>query len=275
MTNNREDIGTRLALRQGDILSIGAQARQQQPFQCTEAVVLTADCDIANDKHYGQILLCPVVSSGLYFNEIWFPRRLELRRDKLLRAVAESFGRLATAQGYSSPDLRIVRASLDCDDSLNSALDALGVSDPKERGRLQAIQRAFVHCLDATLGPRERWAIVGQIGASEAGRHYEKLISEFHSALDQDSVDVVVFPNESRGSEPLRVALLRCPFSVQINDIASGNSRDQAAPFTHTESLPAVLKFLIAQKFGFLFSRIGMPAALESDRRAAIDLLKE
>jgi hypothetical protein len=70
-------------VRQGDIL------RHYEPGNVSEAycVVLTADCDISNDKFGDFYSVLPIVSASDYLTKIWIVRRLKANHDRAVEAL--------------------------------------------------------------------------------------------------------------------------------------------------------------------------------------------
>jgi hypothetical protein len=97
-----------------------------------------------------------------------------------------------------------------------------------------------------------------------------KVIAEFKAEMKLDSVEVVVVSDEFDGANVASVVLLRCPFSIAVEDLSlttlGARSLYRVARFSDP------LKYLIAQKFGTLFARFGMPGALEHERDFAVDM---
>ena len=97
-------------------------------------------------------------------------------------------------------------------------------------------------------------------------------IKSFKEDLGRDSVDVVVLPDSIHPESYAHVVILRCPFSVRFDQVSVSGS---VGAVFRIGSYDAQVKFLIAQKFGFLFSRIGLPGAIEDERAGCISVIEE
>lgn len=71
-------------LRQCDVLRLNASSEGRF---ATSYMILTADCDLAHEKHYGQVLCLPIISLETYFKLFRLPRMVE-------KHLAQSNGKL-------------------------------------------------------------------------------------------------------------------------------------------------------------------------------------
>lgn len=258
-------------LRQGDVLEFRAEPRG--PYNCGVAVVLTADCDLVQEKHYGQILLCPVLPALEYFRKVWLPRRLEKVRARLLVKAGETYRTLlgaTDARGISNEVLELVLAS---EVALDASLNSAGVPGGEKREALRRDVKALVGMRNPSACDLASYAAAEALRSSRSPEKVTaELIASFKEEIARDAIDVVVLPDHIYPDSLANVVMLRCPFSVPIESIHLDSARQ-----SHLRRIGVFdgrIKFLIAQKFGFLFSRIGMPGIVEAERSECVSLLE-
>jgi hypothetical protein len=250
-------------IRQGDIL-MDKPPRGQRPTQI--AVVITADCDIAQDK-FGTDLAClRVVWYEEYVRHVW----AGLERQKALKKISTKVGdqlrkahRLFTGKTSTLSDERACEWLRDAE--LAEVASALGISnDAREkfirnlepsRAALQAVTKnisAFDHCvaLQAALDGTDRPAAV------------RKLVDKAQTADLPD--DAFFLPGLPDHDESPAVVLLRGLVAVPAVNVARTLS-DATSPAQRVRvaRLHPTYKHALTQAFGNLYARIGMPVAFE------------
>lgn len=262
-----------VGLRQGDVLSlIGGEVA---PYGAGLCVVITADCDLAQGKHYGHVLLCPIVPASAYYEHIWCAKRLETFKEKTLgrlrKELDELFDRGVLKSPLSDQALGIICES---EVAVREALSALEIS-PGKIEDLAHLVAALEKCR----------ADCGNLHALASGSAHSqkkdvsdirgKLFADFKTELGRDAVDVVVIHDDLSGDDVVHVVLLRAPFSVPAQHIGLLQTDKVGATCIRVGRFAPEIKFLISNKFGTLFSRVGMKRELEIDRNAAIELLRD
>ena len=79
-------------IRQGDVFML--RETLFAPFNAKHGIAITADCDFANQKHYGRVLFCPLVPLDSYAEEFWSRARLNGIRAKTIDDAREKIARL-------------------------------------------------------------------------------------------------------------------------------------------------------------------------------------
>ena len=260
-------------LRQGDVLSI--LNKEHAPYDAELCVVITADCDFAQSKHYGHVLLCPIISANSYYEVIWCAKRLENFREKILQRLRKEFNELFDKNLLRSPlSDRAFGIICSSELALRESLGGLKLS----LGKIEELAHQV-----ASL---ERCGeVCGNLLALAAGSAHsqrkslsairEKLFYDFKADLARDAIDVVAVHDDLSGDNVLHVVLLRAPFSVPAQHISLGRIDKEDISCCRVGRFAPEIKYLIAQKFGTLFSRVGMKSEIEVDRNAAIELLKD
>ena len=260
-------------LRQGDILKL--LDAETAPYGAEVCVIITADCDLAQGKHYGHVLTCPIISASAYYEKIWCAKRLENFRDRIRAQLRKAFDELAEKRVLSSvlsdQALRVICAT---ESAFRVSLSTLELSP----GRVEELANlvATLEKCGTAAGPLR--ALVAASAHSQKKPELairEKLFSDFRVELAKDAVDIVVLHDDLSGDDVVHVVLLRAPFSIPAQMICSGASSANPSSCSRVGTFAPEIKFLIAQRFGTLFSRVGMKSEIEIDRNAAIDLLRD
>lgn len=262
-----------VGLRQGDLLDLSRA--ENIPYGARLGVIVTADCDLAQDKHYGQILLCPIVPASTYYQHIWCAKRLDGFREKTLKRLRKEFDELSARGVLNSPlSDDAISAICESEVAIRVSLQELGLAC----GKIEELARA-VASLELCAGVDG--PLISLVAATaysqkkEVAEIKKKLFSDFKAELGKDAIDVVAVHDDLTGDDIVHVVLLRAPFSVAIQNVGFSGRDKSAAAILRIGSFAPEIKFLVTQKFGTLFSRVGMKSEIEVDRNAAIDLLED
>jgi hypothetical protein len=260
-------------LRQGDVLSVIGE--EPAPYGAQLCVVITADCDLAQDKHYGQVLLCPIISAASYYEVIWCAKRLESFREKVLRRLRKEVDGLSDKRILMSPlSERAFEIICSSEVSLRQALAELQLSS----GKVEELARQVASLEKCGETSSNLLALVAGIAhgqKKDASSVRENIFSDFKLDLAKDAIDIVVVHDDLSGHDVVHVVLLRAPFSIPVQQISLDSNGKEGAHCRRVGRFAPEIKFLIAQKFGTLFSRVGMKNEIEHDRNAAIELLED
>lgn len=74
---------------QGDVFEIGSNCREIFMDDEAFAMVITADCDIANDKMGHSFTLIPIISAEMYLENYWLPELYSKSLAKIIRINVE------------------------------------------------------------------------------------------------------------------------------------------------------------------------------------------
>lgn len=242
-----------------------------RPYDCATAIVLTADCDLAENKHYGRLLMCPVVPIKDYLKDEWAKRRLQKTSRVAGDKIRCELKKITILEGDGDISDGVIDAISESVEAMESALSGMNSVPAKLKDDLLRHVRVRVECEKFTgnffqalvCSTKER-------DSSDDEKATKKIWDDFRSEMKSDSTDVVVVPDELKGENAASVVLLRCPFSLMISEVSS--ARDSLKSVTRIGRLCLPVKYLVAQKFGFLFSRFGMPPSIENDRNVAVEL---
>lgn len=107
MSSELENISPSSPIRQGDILKWEEPAtlRESQPW----AVIITADCDFAQEKTTGIVTYLPIIPEPDYVRRYWAIERLRVLRQKSLSKILKTLSEMKDDQTEAIlPDWAII-----------------------------------------------------------------------------------------------------------------------------------------------------------------------
>lgn len=263
-TGTTQNSRHRTKVSQGDIIckpSIGPE-RPRWGF------IVTADCDIAQDKAGARLSYLEIVTVHDFLEHVWSAEVLKKQRSNFLNEAAARTSQAAQAldpgfNALSSEDL------LDwlTETSRTEIVSALQVPTKKQKQHLEALEKVELafgirsEQKSALQRLRQVWALQGAGEKTMLGRLEQAL--DYNQATDFHLVPAIP------GSEPLGyVVLLREISSIPHENILAsaldlqidGNEEGYYVAGSSTDNL----RYAISQKMAFLFSRIGMSDDYES-----------
>lgn len=264
-----EVVGPGVSIRQGDIVTFSDAVNR--PFQCRAAVILTADCDLAQNKHYGQILFCPMVPITVYFKDAWCRRRLQKMLSNSIEKIRQEFEKASLMAGLPGEVSRsTIEILVKSEEQMQRSLAVMAGLNSRSQELVIKNTRVCIACNRADISQID--CMVEAVSARDTTTFIKAKLSiqsEFRAEMKADSNEVVAIADELSGSNAAAVVLLRCPFSLSSSDISTENKN---AEIRRVARFSQPVKYLVAQKFGFLFSRFGMPSNIEADRDTAVDM---
>lgn len=259
-------------IRQGDVIR-----RLQRENDRLESwgFIITADCDIAQRKIGDRFTCLEIVRSEEYLEHHWAPEQFRRFADKQTKFACESLnGRIKRSNSMlSALDGASLRTWL-AEMSAESIVSAVGgPADAKLLTLLRALRFAFGYERIGTRleDLRQAWSL--------AGRDAKTQRSSIKEAFDPDRgfPDFVLVPELPATDGYGFVILLRAISTLQASALfrseteARINGKPEA--FHRIGRFSDDLRFSVAQKLAFLFSRIGMSTQYEDACEAATDLL--
>jgi hypothetical protein len=265
-------------LRQGDVLEwLGDHTDPWRRF----AIVVTADCDLAHQKHAGLLACVPVLAHEDYLALFPLPARLAKAKAKLLeRAVALIRG----YQEANRPDFPVAMS----DDAIAGWIDAveadeiaeqLRVTEEKTARQLVDVVTAIKTCsraastggLDPQLDALTTAWLVTQ-GKSTFEERRPALARELLDHLGRLPGDAIFLHGLSPYLRTGYVAYLRAIVNVDEGTVARRvpDLRDASAAAKRIARLTSPYVFHLSQALGQVFSAIGLPSRYETSRDAFI-----
>ncbi len=270
MRNFYQDLGRNSPLRQGDILKRRTEHAPQWLF------LLTADCDIANSKHGGNLTCLPVISATEYLN-IWACTRSDVFAQKACDSACKIIHELEL--GRNPQALRLSRNELDrwlTADGVEGIISLLAFSDRKPekrcREQLEHFQQLTDHESSGMSRLRYAWNVAGKSLANQQ--------SDVREAVSGISDDWFFVPHIPGSHDVGFVIDLRRPVMVDINSVFAHETDAKVLDadensYVRTGRFADYIRFSVSQSFASLFARIGMISAFEAERDLAFDDIVE
>jgi len=272
-----EHVDAALPVRQGDVLK---RVRGDGPT--TLAIVVTADCDIANEK-FGEVGLASVQLDLLADHVLGEHARglaqgqLKKRYEKAAEWVNKRWSQKDPENVALSEERVQAWILASTPEEIEAELN-LPVDDSKSfLKRESAALRMAQNCIDA---PVDRYSAIDALCALQAQTTSRSAqLKSVFGTLNPKGLPLDLFYVSSVPGEPglgfvakLR-ALTFIPFDRCFTSMDA--AKDVENSFLRVGRLAPTFRHALAQQFGMLFARIGMPRAYEVDRDAAFGLIAD
>lgn len=258
-----QDVDADVAYQQGDILQRHAGANVGRP---SLLCIITADCDLAQDKYGDRITCLEVLPASDYLQEVWsaheskrvFDRALEKALSALNKALEEKGlgqltpGELVTWVEASSPENIVSAAGINNSSAAEAraALECVGVYQKtcatKPRTRLRKLWDAI------GWNDKQRNVAIGNV-----------LNTRFSPG------DIFFLPGPPRLKALGLVVRLRNFHAVSAEELHTSewNARlsDMETTYYRVARLSDGVRFSLIQKMAHLFSRIGLTDDFETE----------
>lgn len=272
-----EEVDVTLPVRQGDVLK-----RVQPDGKGPLIVVVTADCDIANNKFGDAGLVCvqltPLVNYML--NEhaaVHAKRQLRKRFEKATEWVNKRWLESDPSHiplSEESVQRWLTQAN---PDSIESAL-GLPLNDKKSFIKRESAALRSAH--ELIENSKDQFSALDALRTLQSKSTSRAMqLKTLFGTLDPWDLPLDMFFISSVPGEPdvgfiakLR-ALSFVPLNLSFTSMAAAKEYENA--FLRVGRLAPTFRHAMAQQFGMLFSRIGLPKLYEIDREAAFAMLAE
>jgi hypothetical protein len=267
-----------LPVRQGDVLE---WLNGQDDLWRRYAIVVTADCDLAHQKHAGLLACVPVLAHEDYLALFPLPARLARAKAKLLE---RAFALIRGYQQENRPDFPLALS----DDAVVAWIEAaaveeilseLRVTDEKGAKELTDVLGAIQGCSRASaaggVDPQLDALTVAWLvtqGKSTFEDRRPVLARELLDQLGRLPGDAVFLHALSQQHQVGYVAYLRSIVNVQEATVARRvrDLRDATMTVKRIARLRSPYVFHLSQALGHVFSAIGLPSQYEASRDAFI-----
>lgn len=256
-------------LRQGDIL-VNRPLPGKLPSRML--VVVTADCDIAQNK-FGTHLAClRVVWYSDYVRDVWSTGEFEKAREKLAKQLGEQMRSAhKTATGIESgiSDTRAIEWLEEASpEDIADALSVLSGTRKKFITNLSKSHSALVAAAGADSAFQKLTTLRAGLDGVTVEDAAAKLAEKAQTATLPD--DVFMLPGLPGFDDRPVMVLLRQVVALPATEVVF--TRQDATSEVHCIRVGRLLetfKYALSQAFGHLYARIGLPATYEARRRDA------
>lgn len=262
------------SIRQGDIFSIGNKCHSNFMEEEEFAMVITADCDIAQNKMGKYFTLLPIISIERYLETRWLPRVFESELKSIVKANVEKFNLAKKADGYEFDPIDskgmqnwLGIESLDSIfNSMNIKVDRNVISD-SEKVKVLRGEPSFSSFYNLRMSLQKRKKDKVDFEVKQVAK---QLREEYFFIPEIPILSGMGAIIKLRDVRSLNNELV---YSSEFDAKISVNSKEEG--ITRIGEFSDFLRFSIAQKFAMLFSRIGMPEYFESDVDESLGLLSK
>lgn len=263
-----------IPLRQGDLLI----RRNPKDGHIDEiCLVITADCDISQQKFGTNLAGLRVVSFQRYVKLVWAEKKLRNAIEKELKKIQEQLNKWNAkrvgGESALSADVVMDWVKRSDPDAICNALEIPAPELDKVKKNL-GIFRNAMQAIDEAKEPDVLAQLVAFCSLTQASKskldHLKDFVKKAHEdELPDDVFLLTTLPQIDIGPA---VVLFREIVSVPIKAIyfrASDAASEDV--FLRVGKLDATIKYAISQAFGSLYSRIGLSTAYEKHRAAAME----
>lgn len=262
-------------IRQGDLIRRLTAIHPEGEW----GFVLTADCDIVQNKAGDRFTYVEIVPAKPYLERVWAPTQLKRLIERQARMCAEQLSGIMKRSGLGlrmNPDCLITWLQERTPAEIMKKLNRTGKPiDHKLRASLDALRVALDPTL--TLDPLQRFCQARKL----LGDDVEKIRRSIRDAFEGDRgfPDFFLLPELPRTSGYGFIVMLRAFQSIQAREVFTTETDARIAgrpdAFHRMARLNDRIRFAITQKLAFLFSRIGLPSHYEEACESAVELLAE
>lgn len=278
MAHSFQKISEDAPFRQGDIL---CPCHETATFaglpHGSVAVIITADCDIANDKFGDFLSYLPIVPVEAYLNSFWSRSKLERIVSDACQIVTEHIYR---AELKTNREIHRLKESELLEWISERGTSAIISSYEFESSKRKFIEKQFELISTAiengqneNLAKLMRCWKLKEIDTSQQAIEIKKGVAEITKALS-----FFLVPEMPESMRFGHVITMRDVRSIHADDVyvsrrALPHHRQDDQCMHRIGRFSDQMRFAIAQRFGSLFSRIGLSEEFEADCRTLPDLV--
>lgn len=236
-----EDFDTGSALNQGDVIYWAQETDCLKKF----GIVVTGDCDIANEKFWGKISVVPFFSLSYYLEHFACIKRLNKisgEVDKKLRKELH-----IKQSSYSDEEIELYLLQVDVDNNISETADEC----IRILKHIKGIKKEFPSNLEALRAAHK---------VTKKSNFKENLSSELNSPAEEffylGELQTEIL---SLQKDLPAIAWLRIIREVNISDIALTRNPQNPRLGARIARLTPVFRYGLTQRLGEIFSSIGLP----------------
>lgn len=261
---------------QGDVIKwVGAE--WNRPWQCF-GVVVTADCDLALDKHGGVISYVPALTTDDYIWNRWRVDAIASKLDALLNKAATRIAnwRAKNDQPSDPPSATAMRRWLERVGA-ESLLDEIGVVDRGQRQNLLNVLSPAVAVLDCVNCANPDLHILSSAYNAinpKAAQNRQLLPDEIQkswASLPGDVFHLTTMPEDDAAPGHGLFLHLRHIRQIEADRISArpDEIRSGSAKAQRIARVSAPYRYAVTQALARVFSDIGLPDAYDEKRKMA------
>ena len=272
--------GADIPIRQGDIFLWEKDATPGDVRWPQMGVILTADCDIANNKFGGFLTCVPVLSLHNYINDVLIINKLEKQYEKHIESVVSLVHKFHIQKNPGAK--RLTRNSLEqwlSRKGSSQISDELCIGEGKQRVAFEKACEIACSCLVAlqSSAPLEVVQSLVELHKYKSNSNTKESNKQIRTQIGYDAkrpAQDIFFISAIPDVEELGfMVMLRHIRPVSIGSLTTSVQDKQvdSRKALRIARLHDVYKYAMTQQFAMLFSRIGLSAAYEDSRELVVD----
>lgn len=272
-----EDINDYKGILQGDVFKVGSNCEDIFGPHEEYAVVITADCDIANKKMGDYFTVLPMISTESYLKHIWLKKVIFDEQKQCMQKLVQHIN---DSPNYKVHGCNVM--SLDELDSwareepIESILSSLSIEISTGKKGIQSTIDKYnetlkVTCMNTFVRYRKSF-----------NKNKNQIDKEIKEAIHKNMrAEFQFIPDLGLSSETGIIVKLRDIRAIHKNRVFIDDLEFKSSPIDPNTCIERVgrfsdyLRYSITQNFASLFSRIGMPKTFEDDMDASLSLITE
>jgi hypothetical protein len=258
-------------IRQGDVFGFW-DWRTRAPL-ARFGVIITADCDIENGRPDQELVYLQILAQSDYVDIFWSRSKLTVCRKKAVYDVLGQVNKLRHARDNNAlaltiPDIEQWIAS----DTPSDIAHAIGMADGSEAERLIRNLEHAKNTIQLTSTPLGTSCLDPLVQVR--GQTREVLLRQAANDLKSERDDVFFLTSLTDAEDSTGYYILLDHIGVlprhQLSDSLDAVSRGARAAYRFG-TLAKTYKYSVAQRFAFLFQRIGLPDDHKHRHEAALN----
>ncbi|WP_281900217.1 hypothetical protein [Micromonospora humidisoli] len=263
-------------IRQGDVFIFSNDLTNSDIWR-KAGIIVTADCDIANDKHAGILSYVPILPLRDYLAWRVLPRIASDRRKRIIRQLSEMIGRLEDDQGIKPGlSMRAIEVMATEDGGLTDLESYLKNISKKDKDTIAAMINEIATCdrVHLTSGYTEQFtALTSLCTPTKKKSAREVLLGDIRDRLKNLPGDVFFISTLDLEHTEGYVAYLRLVRETNLRQISTSyyykDGRRVVAK--RTSRLRAPYVYRLTQQMADVFASIGLPTEYEGARDFIFD----
>jgi hypothetical protein len=273
MSNFYDDTFTYEGILQGDIFKVGSLCNQNFLDHEEWGMVITADCDIAQEK-ISSFAFLPIITAKSYLDKYWLITLLEKEKHELLKNITNSINdkKYLEKQNCKPIDISEVKEWIE-EESVEGVFKELGIS--LNKNRIPKFHQQYE--ILSQPASFENFFILRNIQGRKEDAIKKEIRTVFSSLKDEFYFVPYVGAQESFGVIVKLRSLRTIDMSIVYHSLlkARSSSVDINTTLYRVGRFSDYLRYSISQKFALLFSKIGMPEHYESDVEASLNIIAD
>ncbi len=231
-------------------------------------VVVTGDCDIANNKCWGRLSVVPIIPAEYYLDNLRIPQLLDKEEENVLKQYRQALECMLKKEGRE-----VTSAAIDL------LLREGGLPEAFKGDRIKAFWHSFLRTKATCLNSEsQKQLLFGKYEFDREGKEkgavvWRKKATELLSNLPGDLMQLSGIAGLDM---KLPLIWLRAIREIPVSGIALKNSDEKKGMAVRIGRLRETYKYKLTQQLGHVFSDIGLPDAHENAlKKIRIDYIND